>query len=244
MLALRIGRTSLSDRNDTADGNGVVDSASTTKAARSTAPHPLSVAGEGTAKLRSGSGVCGVHGGPHAFPADVRIDLGRLQVGMAQQLLYRTQIGPTVEQVGGETVTERMGMGENGRAAIDDAPNVAGGQPLATGVAEQLRPAAGGQVGRTVADELGLGACDVCPECRHRSVPDRHQALLGALAQDAGQAALKVEIAQVDAAQLRHPQPGAVQQLEDGVVAGRGRAFGVGVLVEQLAKLVGAQHAG
>ena len=61
---------------------------------------------------------------------------------------------------------------------------------------------------------------------------------------DATNASVKVEIAQVDAAQLRHPQPGAVQQLEDGVVAGRGRAFGVGVLVEQLAKLVGAQHAG
>ena len=40
--------------------------------------------------------------------ADVRIELGRREIGVAQHLLDAPEIGPAFEQVGGERVSEEM----------------------------------------------------------------------------------------------------------------------------------------
>ena len=50
-------------------------------------------------------------GGPEALATDVGVALGCGDVGVPQQLLDRSQVGPTVEQVGGEAVAEGVGMG-------------------------------------------------------------------------------------------------------------------------------------
>ena len=48
---------------------------------------------------------------------------------MTQQLLHRTQVGPTVEQMGGERVAERVRVGGIARSTVEDAPHVAGREP-------------------------------------------------------------------------------------------------------------------
>ena len=42
------------------------------------------------------------------LPVNVRIDLRGRDVGVPQKLLYRRQIGPTLQKVGGKGVSERM----------------------------------------------------------------------------------------------------------------------------------------
>ena len=55
--------------------------------------------------------------------ADVSVQLGRREVAVAEQLLHDAKIGPAVEQMGGEGVTQRVRVGRRGR------PAVAGGTP-------------------------------------------------------------------------------------------------------------------
>lgn len=51
-----------------------------------------------------------VHGAKPLF-TDVGVDLGRLQAGVAEQFLDDTQVGPPIEQVGGEAVAKGVRMG-------------------------------------------------------------------------------------------------------------------------------------
>ena len=41
---------------------------------------------------------------------DVRVELGRAQVGVAQHLLHAAQVGAALEQVRGERVAEQVGV--------------------------------------------------------------------------------------------------------------------------------------
>ena len=52
-----------------------------------------------------------------------------------------------------------------------------------------------------------------------RRQPDRDGAFLGALAEDADDAALAVDVVDVEADQLTHPDAGGVEQLQHGAVA-------------------------
>jgi hypothetical protein len=54
-----------------------------------------------------------------ALLADVSVDLGGLQTGVAEQFLYDPEVGPPVQQMGGEAVTEGVGVGGQGRPVID-----------------------------------------------------------------------------------------------------------------------------
>ena len=71
---------------------------------------------------------------------------------------------------------------------------------------------------------------------------DRHPALLVALAQHGHGAAPQVDVAPVEPAELRHPQPGGVEQLEHGEVAPV--QGGLGADVEQGGHLALGEHPG
>ena len=58
------------------------------------------------------------------FPADVGVDLGRGQVGVAEKLLHGTEVGAAVEQVGGERVPQRVRMRRSRGSPVQDAPDV------------------------------------------------------------------------------------------------------------------------
>jgi hypothetical protein len=52
-----------------------------------------------------------VHHATKSLLADVGVALGGGQIGVTQELLHRPQIGPVVEQMGGEGVPKGVGMG-------------------------------------------------------------------------------------------------------------------------------------
>src|SRR5258706_4721320 len=143
--------------------------------------------------------------------AHVGVALGRGETAVAQQLLDETEIRARPQHVGGEAVAEGVGrdpLGDAGapRAGADDAQRAPRGEPAAPRVEEKrpAPPAAPGQVGR---------------EGLERRLPDRHHALLAALAEDAHGAPALVEIVDVEAAALGHPQPARVEQLEQRAIA-------------------------
>src|SRR3954471_18254810 len=68
--------------------------------------------------------------------AHVSVDLRRLQAGMTQELLDRTQIGPPVEQMGGERVAKGVRMRGRGSAPAEDAADVPRTEPVPSPVHE------------------------------------------------------------------------------------------------------------
>src|SRR5260370_37289983 len=101
-----------------------------------------------------------VHGAEPVL-AEVGVDLGGGEVGVAEELLDGAQIGAAVEEVGGVGVAERVGVGDASvaqRVGGHDAVGVAGAQGAAPPVDEHHRgaverrqlgssvPAVGGQV--------------------------------------------------------------------------------------------------
>ena len=77
--------------------------------------------------------------GLEAFPGDVGVDLGGGDVGVAEEQLHHPQVGPVVEQVGGEGVAQDVGR-QPGRVdaggqgmALDQGPEHLAGHGAAPG---------------------------------------------------------------------------------------------------------------
>jgi hypothetical protein len=49
--------------------------------------------------------------GEQSLLAHMSVDLGGLETGVTEEFLDDTQVGTTIEQVGGETVPQCVGMG-------------------------------------------------------------------------------------------------------------------------------------
>ena len=75
------------------------------------------------------------------------VDLRGLQTGVAQQLLDHTQVGASIQQVGGEAVAQGMGVGGHRRAPIEDPPDVTGADPAAPAIEEEGPALLGGRRG-------------------------------------------------------------------------------------------------
>ena len=69
--------------------------------------------------------------------AYMSVDLRGLQAGVTQEFLHHTQVGPPVQQVGGEAVTEGVGVGRDRRPAVEEAPHVPRAEPVAPAVEEK-----------------------------------------------------------------------------------------------------------
>lgn len=79
------------------------------------------------------------------FPGHMGINLGGGNIGMAEHSLYRTQIGPVFQQVGGERMAQGMGSNVFGDArfpgvAFNDLPEPLPCQPPPVSV-EKKKPA-------------------------------------------------------------------------------------------------------
>ena len=83
-------------------------------------------------------------------------------------------------------------------------------------------------------DEVGV-------EVRERKLAERNQPALATLAERGDHAALRVDIAELQAAELAHAQPGGVRKAEHGAVAQAAQGVGVGRL-DQAHQVVLAQR--
>src|SRR6187401_2704859 len=85
---------------------------------------------------------------PDPLPGQMRVELGRGDTRMSEQLLDDPQVGPAFEQMRGERVTQRMradlaGQPGSGRSRGDRRPRLLASE-AATTVAEEQRAATHG----------------------------------------------------------------------------------------------------
>lgn len=157
-----------------------------------------------------------VVGALQALGGDVGIDLGGDQMGVAEHLLHRAEIGPGVEQVGGEAVPEFVG----GQSGIElGADEVF----LQLELDESRKQGAG--IGK-----LGVESRFIVCEGARQAVPvgadgldgwnsDGDQAFLFSLAAGQDQPLLALDVAHAKGAELADAQAAGIKQLEHGGVA-------------------------
>src|SRR5690606_7698029 len=150
---------------------------------------------------------------PKALTTDMSVTLGGGQVGVTEQLLDGTEVGATVQQVGGEGVPQGVRVGGSARAVVEDPANVARGEALAPVVEEQRVR------GRVGGDEHLAALVDPSAQGGHGGLPERDRALLATLAPHHCTTAVEVEIGRAQGAQLTDPQAASVQDLQHGIVA-------------------------
>ena len=140
---------------------------------------------------------------------------------MSEHFLNRAQIGTSLEEVRGEGVTEQVGVDARRVEArlLGDAP-----QDQERACASE-RPAARVQehLGAVAGVEVGPAAREVAAERLGGGPPDRHDAFLVSLADDSHGTVLEVDAAADEADRLGHAQPGAVEELDERLVAERAR---------------------
>src|SRR5262245_2357526 len=159
--------------------------------------------------------VIGVH---QAAQVDVRVALRRRQARVAEQLLDGAQVGAGPEQVRGEGVAERVRRRARRRAGGGD---VARHQPVDAAWREAPAGAIAEHSAAGYAEPGGRARRAIALERAERRTSHRHDPFLAPLAEDAHRTALDVEAFPVESGELRHPQPGRVEQLEDGAMAPR-----------------------
>src|SRR5436190_8212077 len=166
---------------------------------------------------RSASGMITPMDLPEILPIDVSIDLGRGDVDMTKHLLYRAEIGPPLEKVRREGVPQRVGrhvLGDCGAfdVAAKDLPGAHSREGPPARVEEE--------------HSLSLSLLESRPELaqvdRHgadRGTADGNEPLLAALAEHANETFLEQEVANAERDPLRHPETGAIRELEERPVA-------------------------
>src|SRR6476659_8127706 len=128
---------------------------------------------------------------------------------MTQQLLHRPQIGPAVEQMGGEGVAQGMGARGIARATVEDAPDVAWREPAPPPVEE------GGIGRRVLGQEVGPALLQPCPYGFDRWLAHRHPPLLVALAPHRDPTLSQLEVGGPETTELGDPETAAVEELDD-----------------------------
>ena len=136
---------------------------------------------------------------------------------VSEQLLHGAEIAAALDEVRRERVTQRvrphpLRQAERLGVAAHDQEHPAPRQPAPAIVDEQ-------RIGVLARAEMRAAAREVPLDGAHGLAAARHDALAAALAEDAHQPELGVEVTRTQAAQLRDPQAGAVEELEDRAVA-------------------------
>ena len=160
--------------------------------------------------------------GSESLLADVCVALRGSHVSMTKQILYHTQVCPTIEQVRGEAVAERVRMRWALAAAIEDATHIAaraGGRAslpnTASARSRPPRPPAERPARRASASTAGA-----LSGTRRSFEP---------LAPDRDCRACEIDCVDVETAQFADAYAAAVQHFEHRVVAPSSpRWFGVG----------------
>src|SRR6266542_6246045 len=150
------------------------------------------------------------------FDTCVRVDLRRRDGRVAEELLDGAEIGAGVEEMGGESVAERV-RGESG-AFVNQVQkghhrvlDRAHGHPLAA-VAEKKRSAVG--AGPDRAEQL-VALRFVVAQRERGVIAEGGDALLPPLAADFHLLGEEVDVGAVDSAQFGEAHPGRVEELED-----------------------------
>src|SRR3954452_7860820 len=158
---------------------------------------------------------------------------------MAEHFLNRPQIRASFEEMRSEGMTKQMWMDPArveprhlGQFAEDqECPGAR--QRAAARVQEELRAVA------LVEERPAPG--DVAPERLGGVAADRDDPLLPALAEHADEAAVEVDARPVEADCLRDTEPGAVEELDERLVAERARR-GAGRRLDQPLRLAGGER--
>src|SRR5215203_4396613 len=169
----------------------------------------------------------------------VGIELGRREVGVAEHLLHRAQIGTALEQVRRERVAEQVRVDTlrvearlPGQLA-EDQEGARARQRAAARVQEQLRPVPCVEE-RPTAREVAAQSVGAGPA-------ERDDALLAALADAADEPPLEVDAALLEPDRLADAEAGAVEQLDERGVAERARRRAGGG-VDQALRLGGGER--
>src|SRR6476619_4232833 len=141
----------------------------------------------------------------------VRVQLRGGEIGMSEHFLNCPQVGASLEQVRGERVAQEVRVDALGlepclvgEAAQDEEDTGAGERP-AVRVQEQLLPVAAVEVWPT--------AREVAAEGFRCLPPDRHDPLLGALAEATNESVLEIDGLPAEPDRLADAQAGSVEEL-------------------------------
>ena len=152
---------------------------------------------------------------------DVRVALGRPEVGVAEHLLHRAEVGAALEEVRRERVAEevrvdatRLEPGAVGELA-QDQECAGAGERAAAGVQEELGPVA--------AVEMRPAEREVAAHGLGGRPPERDEALLAALSEHAHDALLDRDAVLLEPDGLGHAEAGAVEELHERAIAQRAR---------------------
>ena len=185
--------------------------------------------------------------------ADMRVKLGRGEVGVAEHLLNAAQVGAAFEEVGRERVPEQVRVDALGVEAgflgkpAQDQEDARAGEAAALGVEEEL--------GTSAPVEVWPASREVAPERVGCRPAERHDPLLAALPGRPDDALFEIDVHLPEADELTHAEAGSVEQLDQRPVAQRSRrrtdrgvdqTFGLGGRegARELARLAGQGDCG
>jgi hypothetical protein len=129
----------------------------------------------------------------------VSVDLRRTYIGVPEQLLHRSEVGTTFEEVGRVGMTQSVGMecAPIGKWMTgEDSPRVPGGQSMTTGVHEKGF--------RHFVDEGPPSVLHVVGNGVTRRLPEWEPAHLGALAEHSDGSLTEVDGVHIQATALAH----------------------------------------
>ena len=155
---------------------------------------------------------------------DVSVPLGGREAGVAQKLLNRTEIRPSLEKMGREAMSEgvRADLSRDG-----DLPNASRHQGSDTSIGQSTpalvdKQCLGATRQRRLEREPGSHGVSCTP-------PEGDDTLLLALAHHAGEASLEVDLGDIETHELGAPKTGGVEQLQNGPGPHRDDALAGGV---------------
>lgn len=147
-------------------------------------------------------------------PGDVRIDLGRGNISMAEKFLDNAQIGPTLQHMRCKGMAERVrrqGLLDPGLLGIfsDHLPDELPRQSSPPFTNKEV-------VGRGLLLRAGFG--QIGPASLNRLTPDGNNPLLAPFSVAADEAALEVHIAELQADDFGDSHPGGVETFQERLV--------------------------
>jgi hypothetical protein len=132
---------------------------------------------------------------------------------VSEQFLYHSEVGTPVEEMGCEAVPQRVRVRRRRRSAVEEAPDVSWAQAPSTTVEKH------GIAGTVSPDQALAAPADPCLHGGGGRRADRDLSLLGTFSPHRDQPAVRINVTKAQSAKLGHPEAGAVQQLEHGVVS-------------------------
>lgn len=175
--------------------------------------------------FEAGRGMAGAVDLLELLDADLGVDLGGGQFGVAEELLDEADVGSVFEHEGGTGVPQQVAGAAFAECGGVDVVADELGQPVRRERLEQVRQEQGAVIGFAGIHRPDLVAVSGDP--RKGAVADGHDAVLPALAlADEEGAALGIDVVGLEAHQLAAPHAGAVK----GFHGGRGGAGSAPIL--------------